>query len=82
MEPCKEFKSPQVSFLHRIFGVMIVACQPACQVIGSVQMRQNGLFETPDFVLFLQQQLSPRIQTIVGFIFQARCHLKILEFLF
>src|SRR6266568_5102215 len=65
MESDEGLKRPQVSFLHQIFGVMIVACQPSCQVIGSVQMRQDGLFETSDSVLFLQRQVSPLIQAVV-----------------
>ena len=63
-EPAKGSKGPQVSVLHQILGVMIVACQPPCQVIGSIQMRQNGLFETPEFVLFQQRLTSPLIHTI------------------
>jgi hypothetical protein len=64
IESCEEFKGAQVSFLHHIFGVMIVARQPTRQVIGSVQMRQDSLFETPNFVRFLQRRFSSLVQSI------------------
>jgi hypothetical protein len=39
MKTAKEFPRPQVGFLHDIFRVLVIARQPAGQVVGGMEMR-------------------------------------------
>ena len=51
----KKFKRAQRCLLHHILGIMLVARQPAGQIIRRIKMRQYGLFETLQF-LFTSQR--------------------------
>ena len=53
-ETIKKLKSTQVRLLNHIFSVMIIARQPASQIVCGAHMRQDALFKTREFVLFLQ----------------------------
>jgi hypothetical protein len=54
----KKLESSQIGFLHDIFGVLIVAHQPACQVVCGGQMRQRHFFKANRAALFCQ--IAPR----------------------
>src|SRR5438552_6907718 len=45
MKTAKEFPRPHVGFLHDIFRVLIIARQPAGQVVGGVEMRYDRVFK-------------------------------------
>src|SRR5207245_10360209 len=47
-------EGPQVSLLHHVFGVAVIAQQPARKIVGSPQMRQNRCFKTREFASVLQ----------------------------
>ena len=51
----KESKGAQVSFLNEIFRVLLVASQPAGQIVRSVQVRNHGLLEECAFSRFIHQ---------------------------
>jgi len=44
-EAGKGLVSPQIGILHRVFGVLIVAQEPAGKVISGIQMRQENLLK-------------------------------------
>jgi hypothetical protein len=45
MKAIEESERAQKRLLHQVFGVVPVACQPARQVIGGIQVRQKGLLK-------------------------------------
>src|SRR4029077_7012224 len=46
VEAAKKPEGTQVCLLYHVFRVLLVPRQPACEVVGGVQVRQNGLFKS------------------------------------
>jgi hypothetical protein len=42
----KKFKRAQAGLLSHVFRIMLIAGQPAGQIVRGVEMRQDDLFET------------------------------------
>src|SRR5579871_1943697 len=53
-----ESQGAQAGFLYDIFRILVVACQPARQIVGGVQMRQHSLLEIT-ISLRVRQRLFP-----------------------
>jgi hypothetical protein len=51
----KKLQGPQRGFLHNIRGIMVIACQPAREVIGRIQMRHNRLLKACEIIFCSQQ---------------------------
>ena len=64
METVEESKGAQAGFLYDIFRIMVIACQPAGQIVRSIQVRQDGLFKVREFVLFWQVFLPAECATL------------------
>lgn len=45
MKPAKKFQCAQVRLLHYVFRVVVVSRQPARQIVGSIDVWQDGLFK-------------------------------------
>ncbi len=41
------FVSAHISFLHGVFGILVVTQEPAGEIIGGIEMRQEDLFKVP-----------------------------------
>jgi len=54
----QESKGSQARFLHHILCIRFVTDQPTGQIIGGVQVRQDYLLKSREFVLLLQLLLS------------------------
>ncbi len=54
MKSAEEFERAHIRLLHHIFGVRVIARQPAREVIGGVEMGQDCCLKTGEFVLPLQ----------------------------
>jgi hypothetical protein len=54
----KEPEGAQAGFLDNVFGVVIVAHQPARQIVCGVEMRQRNLFKADRLALFRQKCTS------------------------
>src|ERR1700746_3279628 len=54
MKSAEEPEGAQIGLLHHIFGVRVVARQPARQVIGGVEVGQDCCLKTGEFVLPFQ----------------------------
>ena len=44
-EAVEEAERANDGLLHDVLGVMVVAQQPACEVVGGIKMRQNNLLK-------------------------------------
>ena len=54
MKSAEEPEGAQIGFLHDIFGVRVIARQPARQVVGGIKVRQDRVLKADQFMLALQ----------------------------
>src|SRR5215475_13364340 len=58
-KPVKELVGAQEGLLHDVLRVVVVARQPARQIIGRRQVRQDGLLKLSEFAWLSQPLTSP-----------------------
>ena len=54
VEAVKKSERAQVRLLHHVFRILVIARQPARQVVSRIQMRQYDLFKTSELDFFSQ----------------------------
>src|SRR6266852_5170740 len=60
MKPAEKLHGSQRGFLDDVFGVVVVAGEPARQVIGRVQMRNDNPFEACEVNFGWQRMIFPQ----------------------
>src|SRR5438045_7233302 len=65
METSEEPEGAQKGVLDDVLGVMVVARQPAGQIVCSIQVRHNQLLETCLSILFFHSFFPPGKFTVI-----------------